>query len=112
MQGMKRNAWVATGLGICLMLAVFVLYAPSIRYEFINWDDIQYLADNPVVSNGVSLEGLKAAWSTAPESMWAPLLWISFMLDVELFGHQRRRGRQLRGPFGKRRGREIQGRFA
>ena len=86
MQGMKRNAWVATGLGICLMLAVFVLYAPSIRYEFINWDDIQYLADNPVVSNGVSLEGLKAAWSTAPESMWAPLLWISFMLDVELFG--------------------------
>ena len=86
MQGMKRNAWVATGLGICLMLAVVALYAPCMGYEFINWDDIQYLADNPVVSNGVSLEGLKAAWSTAPESMWAPLLWISFMLDVELFG--------------------------
>ena len=49
MQGMNRNALVATGLGICLVLAVVALYAPSLGYEFINFDDTRYIVDNPKV---------------------------------------------------------------
>ena len=86
MQGMNRKALVATGLGICLVLAVVALYAPSLGYEFINFDDTRYIVDNPKVSGGFTGEGLEAAWTTAMELYWAPLLWMSFMLDVELFG--------------------------
>ena len=68
------------------MLAAFALYAPSIGYDFINLDDMHYIVDNPRVSGGFSWEALKAAWTTAPADCWAPLLWMSFMLDVELFG--------------------------
>ena len=77
---------VALGVGIGLMLAAFALYAPSIGYDFINLDDMHYIVDNPRVSGGFSWEALKAAWTTAPADCWAPLLWMSFMLDVELFG--------------------------
>ena len=32
------------------------------------------------------VEGLKLAFTTAPENYWAPLLWMSFMADMELSG--------------------------
>ncbi len=82
----SRGNWLAMGAGLLVFAAAFALYAPSIGYDFINLDDLDYVAKNPVVSNGFSWAALKAAWTTAPETCWAPLLWMSFMGDVELHG--------------------------
>ena len=71
---------------LLVVLATMALYLPSVRYDFINLDDVNYTVDNPVVSGGFTWGAVKAAWITAPVECWAPLLWLSYMLDVELFG--------------------------
>ena len=64
----------------------FLLYASSIGYDFAALDDQVFVYQNPLVVNGVTAESVKGAWTSAPEAYWAPLLWMSFMLDVECFG--------------------------
>lgn len=76
----------AAGAGLLVVLATFALFSPSIGYEFINLDDGVYIAENPVVADGFSWPAVKTAWAESKEVYWAPLLWMSFMLDVELFG--------------------------
>ena len=71
---------------LLVVLATIALYSPSVCYDFINLDDVNYTVDNPVVSGGFTWGAVKAAWITAPVECWAPLLWLSYMLDVELFG--------------------------
>ncbi|OQC56769.1 MAG: hypothetical protein BWX54_01331 [Verrucomicrobia bacterium ADurb.Bin018] len=74
------------GIGLFIATALFAVYAPSIGYDFILLDDGPYVQNNPTVSGGFSWPAVKAAWTEANEAYWAPLLWMSFMLDVELFG--------------------------
>ena len=74
------------GIGLFIATALFAVYAPSIGYDFILLDDGEYIRNNPTVSGGFSWPAVKAAWTESKESYWAPLLWMSFMLDVELFG--------------------------
>jgi tetratricopeptide (TPR) repeat protein len=74
------------GIGLFIATALFAVYAPSIGYDFILLDDGEYIRNNPTLSGGFSWPAVKAAWTESKESYWAPLLWMSFMLDVELFG--------------------------
>lgn len=67
-------------------LAAFALYAPTLGYDFVALDDEAFTYANAVVKDGISGQSLAASWTTAPENYWAPLLWTSFMLDVEWFG--------------------------
>ena len=86
---MLRRATERVLAGVCgtgIVLGVFALYARTVGYDFINLDDMHYTVDNPLVSGGFSWEAVKAAWTTAPADCWAPLLWLSFMLNVELAG--------------------------
>ena len=68
------------------MAAAFALYAPTVRYDFVTLDDPIYVETSQVVRHGFSWEGIKLAWTTAPENYWAPLLWMSYMADMELSG--------------------------
>jgi len=68
------------------MAAAFALYAPTIGYDFVTLDDPLYVETSKVVGSGFSWEGIKLAFTTAPENYWAPLLWMSFMFDMELSG--------------------------
>ena len=86
MQSQVKGTTLAAGMGLSIILMVLALYATAVRFDFINLDDIHYTVDNPVVSGGFSLGAVKAAWTTAPADCWAPLLWLSFILNVEMFG--------------------------
>ena len=68
------------------MALAFALYAPTIRYDFVTLDDPIYVESSQVVRHGFSWEGIKQAWTTAPENYWAPLLWMSYMADMALSG--------------------------
>ena len=78
--------WRALLCGALVVLATFALFSPSIGYDFISLDDVQYIVENPTVAGGLTWASAKAAWTETTESYWAPLLWTSFMVDVELFG--------------------------
>jgi tetratricopeptide (TPR) repeat protein len=79
----SRRDWLAA-LGLAgIALAVF---APTIGYKFINFDDPTYVTDNPLVCRGLSLEGVVWAFRTFRLANWHPLTWLSFQLDATLWG--------------------------
>lgn len=75
-------------LCVCLLLvtAVFVIYRPTIHYDFVNFDDYQYIVDNPHLRNGINWKSVEWAFTTTYFSNWHPLTWLSYILDYQLYG--------------------------
>ncbi len=75
---------------ICLVLVLvtILVYLPVRQYQFVVFDDPQYVTENRVVRAGLSLTGVKWAFSSMHAANWHPITWLSHMLDVELFGLQ------------------------
>jgi protein O-mannosyl-transferase len=49
-------------------------------------DDEVYITDNPHVQGGLSLDGVKWAFTSRHATNWHPLTWLSHMADASLFG--------------------------
>lgn len=73
-------------LAALLAAAAFVLFAPALGYDFVYFDDARYTIENPHVRQGLRWSGIRWAWSHYCEGLWAPLLWMSYMLDVTVQG--------------------------
>ncbi len=75
-------------IAVCAVLAaaVWLVFAQIGGHGYVNFDDWDYVGDNPAVLSGVSWEGLKFAFTTDMTANWHPVTWISHMLDVQLFG--------------------------
>ena len=73
---------------ICFILALGVVsvYWPVHRYDFVNYDDVDYVVENANVRAGLTLDGVKWAFTTGHAGNWHPLTWLSHMTDVQLFG--------------------------
>lgn len=73
---------------VCLVLAAIavVVYWPVRNYPFTGWDDPGYVTDNPRVTAGLTLDGVRWALTSGYFANWHPLTWMSHMLDVQLFG--------------------------
>jgi tetratricopeptide (TPR) repeat protein len=69
-----------------LLAGVALLYAPALGFEFLSFDDPDYVTANPHVTAGLTADGLRWALSATHAGNWHPLTWLSHMLDVELFG--------------------------
>src|SRR5437867_6873635 len=69
-----------------LALLAFVVYLPVRNHEFLNWDDLTYVAGNDHVKGGVTWEGIVWASTRSYSANWHPLTWLSHMLDCQLFG--------------------------
>jgi len=76
------------GLGIALILvaAVVAIYAQSFRFGAVRFDDPHYIAGSIYLQNGLSVDGLKWAFSAPFGSNYFPLTLMSHMLDRTLFG--------------------------
>jgi protein O-mannosyl-transferase len=73
---------------ICLLLVLAIAgaYWQVNRAEFLNFDDGQYVTNNPKVFHGLTRSGFAWAWTTTHAANWHPLTWLSHMLDCQLFG--------------------------
>ncbi len=73
---------------LCAALAVatLALYAPVRALPFVLYDDPQYVTQNPPVQAGLTLDGVRWAFTSKHASNWHPLTWLSHMADTELFG--------------------------
>ena len=72
---------------LCLLLAfaTLVVYLPTTSDQFINFDDPNYVTENPVVQNGLTWAGVKWAFTGIHVSNWHPVSWLSHMVDCDLF---------------------------
>ncbi len=78
----ERPVWVY----LLLALLVGVAYWPALFYGFVDYDDNVYVFENSHVQSGLSLAGLRWAWTTAHANFWHPVTWLSHMLDCQLYG--------------------------
>jgi len=73
-------------INLFLILAVLAAYSQVGNYGFVNYDDNTYITENDHIQNGITLQGLRWAFTTGHAANWHPVTWISHMLDIQLFG--------------------------
>src|SRR5262249_55762130 len=73
--------WLCLGL---IAVNLFI-YAGVWTFDFVNYDDPGYF-DNSYVGTGLTWQGVSWAFRTGSMYNWHPLTWLSYMLDVQLFG--------------------------
>lgn len=69
-----------------LFLGAAGLYAPTVRFAFVNWDDGAYVTANPEVLRGLTGQGVVWAFTSGQTGNWHPVTWLSHMADTTLFG--------------------------
>ena len=82
----KRFAAILICLFICLATAA--VYWQVKDFSFVNYDDNFCVPENYHVQGGLSLENIFWAFTDATEvtNYWAPLTWLSFILEYEFHG--------------------------
>jgi Tfp pilus assembly protein PilF len=77
---------------ILLLLAILTVgvFARVAVNDFVNYDDPDYVTNNPQVQQGLTWSGAKWAFANlhGQATYWHPLTWLSHMLDCQLFGLQ------------------------
>jgi len=72
---------------VILCVLTLAAYAQTFSCGFIEgYDDEPYITLNPIVTQGVTLQGLRWSLTTFEAGNWHPLTWWSHMLDVTMFG--------------------------
>ena len=82
----KRDLLVALALAV----AAFAVFSPVGQNAFIDFDDFEYITENPHVRTGLTAGNVLWAFTSYHSHNWHPLTWISHMVDVELFGLEAR----------------------
>lgn len=63
-----------------------LLYLPVRHFEFLNYDDYEYVSENLQARAGLTLPGIRWAFAGVHSSNWHPLTWLAHMLDVDIWG--------------------------
>ncbi len=71
---------------LLLLAAVVAVYAPVRAHGYLLYDDDLYLVRNPHLRLGLSLEGLRFAFTSFYGANWFPLTWLSHLVEWELHG--------------------------
>ncbi len=80
---------------VALTVLTLLVYAPTFQYPFVIYDDPVYVSENPHVRSGLTLEGVRWAFTTFEGGNWHPLTWLSLQLDGTLYGGQNAGGFHL-----------------
>jgi tetratricopeptide (TPR) repeat protein len=80
------------GLQVVLAVGLFAITAalfwPARHFEFVGYDDPLYVTANETVQRGLTLEGVRYAFTTGHAANWHPVTWLSHMLDCQLSAHE------------------------
>ena len=78
----QRDLWIY----VLLVTSVFAVYGQVLHFDFVNYDDPDYITDNAHVRAGLTAEGAAWAFGSSFAGNWFPLTWLSHMMDCEIFG--------------------------
>ena len=80
-----RDSYVVVIYAV-LFLTTLLVYAPVLRFDFVNFDDPDYVTRNAHVLRGITTDGVAWAFTSGEAANWFPVTRLSHMLDYELFG--------------------------
>ena len=84
--GRRGQRWRVSAVCLVLAAITFAVFGQTLRHEFIDFDDGDYVSDNPMVARGLTSEGMVWAFTHFHSANWHPLTWLSHMLDCQLYG--------------------------
>ena len=58
-----------------------VVFLPATRNKFVNYDDTDYVTENPYVKNGLNGTDIHWAFTNFHAGNWHPVTWVSHQLD-------------------------------
>jgi Tfp pilus assembly protein PilF len=82
----RRRARGQFWIPLALTALVAIAYAAVRHHGFVPLDDPPYVSENPHVLTGLTWDNVRWAFTTRWASYWIPFTWISYMVDVQLFG--------------------------
>ena len=68
------------------MAATLLVFGQTAGDEFVNYDDDDYIAENPFVQQGLTGQCVVFAFTSFRAANWHPLTWLSHALDWQVFG--------------------------
>lgn len=71
---------------LALTILIWIVFGQTLGHPFVQYDDQNYVYENPEVTAGLTSHGLVTAFSGSHARNWHPLTTISHMLDCQLFG--------------------------
>jgi protein O-mannosyl-transferase len=74
------------GIAAGLALAVCLVFGQTLAYDFVNFDDHEYVLENSHVRDGFTTDWIAWAFASAELSNWHPVTWFSLTLDTQIFG--------------------------
>ena len=80
------DRWLLIGICVALAAITWLVFGQTLRHDFVNYDDNDYVTKNAQVSRGLTLEGIAWAFTRVHCSNWHPLTWISHMVDCQFYG--------------------------
>jgi len=88
LERMNKTSKKNLTLAVCLLLAfsTIAVYWQVHSFDFVDYDDYEYITLNPNVKAGLTPQGVIWAFTTGYAANWFPLTWLSHMLDCTLFG--------------------------
>jgi tetratricopeptide (TPR) repeat protein len=78
-----RHCWYVL---LTLIALTWAVYGQTLRHEFVNFDDDLYVYNNPVITRGLSVDGISRAFTQGQARNWHPLTTITHMADCQLYG--------------------------
>lgn len=78
----RRQPKIVLVAALISALASFVIYLPSLSFDFVNWDDLMYVHNNTAI-RGLNL---KAVFTSFANGAWIPVTLLSFSLDHAFWG--------------------------
>jgi tetratricopeptide (TPR) repeat protein len=78
--------WLVAGICVALVAFVWFAFGQSTQFPFVNYDDPNYVTENPAVIHGLSWRGIIWAFSHVQGGNWHPITTISHMFDCGMFG--------------------------
>jgi len=71
---------------VLLATAVCAIYWRVQSFEFVHYDDLEYLLKEPYVRQGLTWAGVVWAFTETQVHNWHPLTMLSYLIDAELWG--------------------------
>jgi tetratricopeptide (TPR) repeat protein len=81
-----RTCGITIAIYLALIAVTLAVFGQTIHYDFVNFDDDLYVYNSPVIKAGLTVNGIKLAFTSPHARNWHPLTSISHMLDYQLWG--------------------------
>ena len=82
----ERNRARVLCVYLLLFLATLAVYSQVRHFDFVNFDDPEYIGENNHVRAGLTWNGLVWAFTSYDAANWFPLTWLSHMAAYQFFG--------------------------